>query len=57
MKFLRVFYFTAMFNSLSSDGYQIVVGGNQAKAISDMTIANIQVKITFSDIAHSIIFI
>ena len=30
-------------SSLSTDGYQIVVGGSQSKVVSDMTIANIQV--------------
>ncbi|XP_063889266.1 BOS complex subunit NCLN-like [Scylla paramamosain] len=33
-------------SSLSTDGYQIVVGGSQSKLVPDMTIANIQGKLS-----------
>ncbi|XP_064078098.1 BOS complex subunit ncln-like [Macrobrachium nipponense] len=36
----------AMMSSLSSDGYQIVVGGSQSKLITDMSIANVQGKLS-----------
>ncbi|KAK7081998.1 hypothetical protein SK128_007587 [Halocaridina rubra] len=36
----------ALLSSLSSDGYQIVVGGSQSKQISDMSIANVQGKLS-----------
>ncbi|XP_042864610.1 nicalin-1-like [Penaeus japonicus] len=36
----------ALLRSLSSDGYQIVVGGSQSKLMSDMSIANIQGKLS-----------
>ncbi|XP_045114699.1 nicalin-like [Portunus trituberculatus] len=36
----------ALMSSLSTDGYQIVVGGSQSKLVPDMTIANIQGKLS-----------
>ncbi|XP_045595457.2 BOS complex subunit NCLN isoform X1 [Procambarus clarkii] len=36
----------AMMSSLSTDGYQIVVGGSQSKLLADMTIANVQGKLS-----------
>ncbi|KAK8734260.1 hypothetical protein OTU49_006093 [Cherax quadricarinatus] len=36
----------AMMSSLSTDGYQIVVGGSQSKLMADMTIANVQGKLS-----------
>ncbi|XP_037779424.1 nicalin-like [Penaeus monodon] len=36
----------ALLRSLSSDGYQIVVGGSQSKLMSDMSVANIQGKLS-----------
>lgn len=42
--FINLLFFSALLRSLSSDGYQIVVGGSQSKLMSDMSIANIQVS-------------
>ncbi|KAG0728028.1 Nicalin [Chionoecetes opilio] len=36
----------AMMGSLSTDGYQIVVAGSQSKLVADMTVANIQGKLS-----------
>lgn len=36
--------FAALVSSLSTDGYQMVVGGSQSKLIPDMTLTNIQVS-------------
>lgn len=37
-------FFAALVSSLSTDGYQMVVGGSQSKLIPDMTLTNIQVS-------------
>lgn len=36
----------ALMSSLSTDGYQMVVGGSQSKLMADMTIANVQGKLS-----------
>lgn len=43
--------FSALLRSLSSDGYQIVVGGSQSKLMSDMSVANIQVSFSLLHLA------
>jgi hypothetical protein len=40
-------YITALFSSASANGFQMVMAGSQAKALTDFQITNIQVGLIF----------